>query len=59
MKKNVECYTCVYCKNCDEIQEKKCSELNYALLTTKEAKELCDLMCGTGEDDDENYMGKD
>lgn len=52
MKKNVKCYTCVYCQDCDEIQEKKCAEINYALLTTKEAQELCDLMCGTGEDND-------
>ncbi len=52
MKKNVECYTCVYCQTCDKVQEEKCAELNYALLTTEEAKELCDLMCGTGEDDD-------
>ena len=51
MKKNVECYTCVYCQTCDEEQEKKCAEINYALLTTKEAQELCDLMCGTGEEE--------
>ena len=54
MKKNFECYTCVYCQDCDEIQEKKCAEINYALLTTKEAKELCDLMCGTGENEDDD-----
>ena len=52
MKKNVECYTCVYCQTCNEEQEKKCAEINYALLTTKEAQELCDLMCGTGEEAD-------
>lgn len=54
MKENVKCYICIYCQNCNKEQEQKCSKMNYALFTTEDDKKLCDLMCGTGEDDDGN-----
>lgn len=52
MKMNPRCYSCIYCQTCTKEQEEKCKEVNYILLTTKEAKELCDLMCGEVQDED-------
>ena len=46
MKSNIKCYICVFCQTCDKEQEEKCKQNNYMLLTTKQDKELCDLMCG-------------
>lgn len=53
MRKNVRCYACIYCRTCDKKQEEKCSRLDYALLTTPHDKEMCDLLCGKAEEDDD------
>lgn len=50
MKQNVKCYSCVFCRLCDENIEKRCSEDNYLLYTTQEDKKLCDLLCGIAKD---------
>jgi hypothetical protein len=52
MKLNPKCYACVYCQQCDKEQEQKCRKLNYALFTTEEQKQMCELMCGGIEKDD-------
>ncbi len=52
MKMNSICYGCVYCQTCDKENEKRCASQNYIMFTTEEQKELCDLMCGEAEDDD-------
>ena len=52
MKKNVKCYICIYCQNCSKEQEQKCRKLNYALFTTEEQKQLCELICEGIEKDD-------
>lgn len=54
MKKCAICYGCIYCQTCDEKQEKKCEEKGYILYTTDAQKELCDLMCGKAEENDDN-----
>lgn len=53
MKQNAKCYICVYCQQCDKIQEEKCKNLDYVLFTTEEQKKMCDLMgCGEVEEDE-------
>ena len=54
MKKNANCYGCIYCQTCDKENELKCESRNYILFTTEEDKKLCDLMCGKVEIDDED-----
>ena len=54
MKKNSRCYGCVYCQTCDKEQEQKCANEHYILFTTEKQKELCDLICGEIEDNDNN-----
>ena len=56
MKKSVICYMCAWCRQCDKENEKKCTEMNYALFATEQEKEMCDLMCGEVEED-ENELG--
>lgn len=51
MKNSPRCYACVYCQTCDKEQELKCLEQNYILFTTKEEKEMCDLMGCVDETD--------
>ena len=53
MKQNAKCYICVYCQECDKVQELKCRNMNYALFTTEEQKRMCDLMgCGEVEENE-------
>lgn len=52
MRKNPKCYICVYCQQCDEKQEEKCIEMDYALFTTEQDKELCDMICGEIQNED-------
>lgn len=55
MKISPKCYACVYCQTCDKKNEERCASQNYIMFTTEEQKELCDLMCGNGEiEDDDN-----
>lgn len=53
MKQNLRCYACIYCTTCDKKQEEKCENENYILYTTKEEKELCNLMCGEPQKDED------
>ena len=50
MKLNPKCYICVYCQQCDKLQEERCRNMDYVLFTTEEQKELCEIMCGGIED---------
>ena len=52
MRLSALCYGCVYCRQCDKEQEQKCRNLDYALFTTDEQKQMCQLMCGGIEEDD-------
>ena len=52
MKMCSRCYGCVYCQMCDKEQEEKCASQNYIMFTTDAQKELCDLICGEIENDD-------
>lgn len=55
MKMNSRCYGCVFCQSCDKENEEKCASQHYIMFTTEEQKELCDLICGNGEiEDDDN-----
>ena len=54
MKMNSRCYGCVFCQSCDKENEKKCASQHYIMFTTKEQKDLCDLMCGEVEENDDN-----
>lgn len=51
MKENPKCYMCIYCRQCDKEQEKKCKELKYILFATEEDEKLCNLMCGEPRDE--------
>ena len=51
MRSNPKCYICVYCSQCNKVQEEKCEKMDYALFTTEEQKKMCDLMCGGAEDE--------
>ena len=51
MKMNSRCYGCVYCQTCDKENEEECASQNYIMFTTEEQKELCNLMRGEVEDD--------
>lgn len=53
MKMNPQCYICVHCRQCDKEQEKKCREMKYILFTTEAESQLCDIMCGGIEDDED------
>ena len=52
LRKNAKCYGCIYFLQCDKRIEMKCSDNNYFLFTTKQDKELCDMLCGGVENDD-------
>ena len=54
MKNNFRCYACVYCLTCDKENEEKCANMHYALFTTKEDVELCNLMCGEPQEENED-----
>ena len=54
MKRNARCYACVYCQTCDKTQEQKCASQHYIMFTTKEQAELCDLICGEVEVEDDS-----
>ena len=54
MKDNLRCYACIYCQTCDKEQELKCANEHYILFTTEEQKQLCDLMCGEAEVEDDS-----
>ena len=51
MKRNAKCYGCIYCQTCDKKHEQYCESQHYILFTTDAQKELCDLICGEIEDD--------
>ena len=51
MKNSPICYACIYCQTCDKEQEQKCASREYILFTTEKQKELCDLLCGEIEND--------
>lgn len=53
MRTNPKCYGCYWFKQCDEMLETKCEDMNYALYTTKEDAELCSLLCGEVEEDED------
>ena len=52
MKQCAKCYACVYCQMCDKENEEKCASQHYILFTTEQQAQMCDLMCGEAEDDD-------
>ena len=54
MKNLPRCYACVYCQTCDKENELKCASQHYIMFTTKEQAELCDLMCGEAEVEDDS-----
>ena len=54
MKMNSRCYGCVFCQSCDKENEEKCASQHYIMFTTEEQAELCDLMCGEAEVEDDS-----
>lgn len=54
MKNSPRCYACVYCQTCDKENELRCASQHYIMFTTEEQAELCDLMCGEAEAEDDS-----
>ncbi len=48
---DISCSKCAWAEYCKGKENKYCKDNSYIFFTSKEDKELCDLMCGGNEDE--------